>query len=79
MGVRIDPDQLRYWRNIRVMSRHQLAAAARMSYDSVVSYELGRKSPGQSAFRRLFTALGIGPEDLALEPEKKTRKTTKED
>lgn len=78
MGVRIDPDQLRYWRNLRLMSRHQLASAARMSYDSVVSYELGRKSPGQSALRRLCASLGIGLEDVMLEPEKKTRKT-KED
>jgi transcriptional regulator with XRE-family HTH domain len=78
MSVRIDPERLRYWRNLRLMSRVQLAEAARMSYDSVCSYEQGRVSPSQSAFRRLFTALGIGPEDLALEPEK-LRKPRKED
>ena len=50
-----------------------------MSYDSVVAYEVGRRSPSQSALRRLCTALGIGPEDVMLEPEKKTRKITKED
>ena len=61
------------------MTRTQLAGAARMSYDSVVAYEVGRRSPSQSALRRLCTALGIGPEDVMLQPEKKTRKTTKED
>jgi transcriptional regulator with XRE-family HTH domain len=79
MSVRIHPEWLRYWRNLRGMNRYQLAEAARLSYDSICSYEQGRVSPSQSAFRRLFTALGIGPEDLALEPDRKPRKSTKED
>lgn len=79
MSVRISPEWLKYWRNLRGMSRVQLASAARLSYDSICSYEQGRVSPSQSAFRRLFTALGIGPEDLALEPGEKLRKSRKED
>lgn len=79
MGVRIHPESLRYWRNMREMSRMQLAEAARMSYDSVCSYEQGRVSPSQSALRRLSAALGIGPEDLALKPDKTVRKPPKED
>jgi len=79
MSVRIHPAWLKYWRNLRGMSRVQLAEAARLSYDSICSYEQGRVSPSQSSFRRLFTALGIGPEDLALEPDNKVRKPTKED
>lgn len=78
MSVRIDPEWLRYWRNLRGMKRAELAAAARLSYDSICSYEQGRVSPGQSAFKRLYTALGIGPEDLALEPDRKVRKPSKE-
>jgi DNA-binding XRE family transcriptional regulator len=65
--VIIDPSRLRYWRNMRLMTRHELAEAARLSYDSIVSYEIGRKFPREAAFRRLFTALGIGPEDLLFE------------
>jgi transcriptional regulator with XRE-family HTH domain len=79
MGVPIDPEKLRYWRNLRGMDRVQLADAARMSYDSVCSYEQGRVSPSQSALRRLSTALGIGMEDVMLEPGKKVRKSSKED
>ena len=78
MGVRIDHERLRYWRNLRMMSRPALAAAARLSYDSVCSYEQGRVSPSQSALRRLCTALGIGAEDLMLEPGRKTRELSKE-
>lgn len=77
MGARIDPERLRYWRNMRLMKRVQLAEAARLSYDSICSYEQGRVSPSQSALRRLFTALGIGPEDLLLEPGRDTRKPTR--
>jgi hypothetical protein len=65
--VIIDPFRLRYWRSMRLMKRQELAAAARLSYDSIVSYELGRKFPREEAFRRLFIALGIGPEDLLFE------------
>lgn len=79
MGVRIDHERLRYWRNIRLMKRVQLAEAARVSYDSVCSYEQGRVSPSQSSLRRLCNALGIGVEDLVLEPGKKVRKPSKED
>jgi transcriptional regulator with XRE-family HTH domain len=78
MGVRIDPEQLRYWRNLRLMSRTDLAGAARLSYDSICSYEQGRARPSQSALRRLCASLGIGVEDLALQPEK-ARKLRKED
>jgi transcriptional regulator with XRE-family HTH domain len=74
MGVRIYPEKLRYWRHMRGMDRVQLAEATRLSYDSICSYEQGRVSPGQSSFRRLYTALGIGPEDLLLEPGEKVRK-----
>jgi hypothetical protein len=49
-----------------------------MSYDSIRSYELGRVFPREPAFRRLFTALGIGPEDLLFEDCRYVRKTTEE-
>lgn len=65
--VIIDPARLRYWRSARLMTREQLAEAARLSVDSIRSYERGRRFPRESAFRRLFTALGIGPEDLLFD------------
>lgn len=70
----IDPARLRYWRNMRLMSREQLAAASRLSVDSIRSYERGRRFPRESAFRRLFTALGIGPEDLLFDDCRYVRK-----
>lgn len=77
-GVPVDPERLRYWRNLRLMSRVQLAAASRLSYDSVCSYEQGRARPSQSALRRMCTALGIGAEDIMLQPGT-ARKTKKEE
>jgi len=65
--VIIDPARLRYWRHVRLMTRKDLAEAARVSLESVKSYELGRMFPRESAFRRLFTALGVGPEELLFD------------
>lgn len=75
----IDPAKLRYYRNLRLMSRESLADAARLSVDSIRSYERGRRFPRESAFRRLFTALGVGPEDLMFEDCRYIRKTKEED
>lgn len=77
--VIIDPAKLRYWRHCRLMTRAQLAAAARMSEESVRSYERGRRFPRESAFRRLFISLGISPEDLLFEDCRYVRATTEED
>jgi transcriptional regulator with XRE-family HTH domain len=74
--VRIDPGLLKYYRHLRYMTQHELAEAARMSCDSVASYEQGRKMPLVSAFRRLVTALGISPEDVLLQ-ERYARKPDK--
>jgi DNA-binding transcriptional regulator YiaG len=65
--VIIDPAKLRYWRHARVMTRAQLAAASRLSPETIRSYEAGRRFPRESAFRRLFTALGIEPADLLFD------------
>lgn len=65
--VIIDAAKLRYHRHTRIMTREELAKAARMSVYSVISYELGRQFPREPAFRRLITALGVGPEDLLFD------------
>ena len=65
--VIIDPAKLRYWRAVRIMTRVQLAEAARLSRESVRSYETGRRYPRESAFRRLVFALGIVPQDLLFD------------
>lgn len=65
--VTIDPKRLKFWRNMRTMTRTELAEAARISRESVVSYEMGRRAPREKIFRRLVTALGIGPENLLLD------------
>lgn len=77
--VIIDPAKLRYWRHVRVMTRQELAEAARLSLDSIKSYEQGRVYPRESAFRRLFTALGVGPEELLFEDCRYIRKARNTD
>lgn len=62
--VIIDPAQVRYYRHMLVLTREQLAVRARLSEDSIRSYERGRRFPREDSFRRLFIALGVGPEDL---------------
>jgi len=74
----IDPARLRYYRNLRLMTREELATASRLSKDSIRSYERGRRHPRESAFRRLFTALGVGPEDLMFEDCRYIRKSKEE-
>jgi len=77
--VIIDPAQLRYYRHVRFMTRQQLADLARMSVDSVKSYELGRMFPRESSFRRLVFALGIQPEQLLFDDCKYVRTEEDED
>ena len=64
--VTIDPERLRFWRAMRTMTRTELAEAARINRHSLISYETGRRMPREKPFRRLCTALGIGPENLLL-------------
>lgn len=77
--VIIDPARLRYHRHTRLMTRAQLAEAARMSPESVRSYETSRRFPREPAFRRLLTALGINPQDLLFDDCKYVRKEKEED
>lgn len=65
--VVIDGRQLRYWRDRRLMSRTELARRVRIDRDAIGSFERGTRYPRLAAFRRLFTALGCGPEDLLAE------------
>lgn len=52
---------------MRIMTVTELAEAAHVNRHSLISYELGRRMPREKPFRRLCTALGIGPENLLLE------------
>lgn len=42
----------------------QLAARTGISVESISSYERGLRHPSGPFFRKLFIALGVGPEDL---------------
>lgn len=77
--VIIDPAKLRYWRHVRLMTREQLAEAARMAPRTVKAYELGERFPRESAFRRLLFALGIVPQDLLFDDCKYIRAKEKND
>lgn len=71
--VIIDPAQLRHWREVRFMSRRDLAELARVSVESVKSYELSLRFPREKTFRRLCTALAVEPEELLFEDCKYVR------
>lgn len=73
--VIIDPAKLRYYRHMLVMTREQLAEASRCSVDSIKSYERGRRFPREPAFKRLFIALGVGPENLLFDDCRYIRET----
>lgn len=62
--VILDPARLRRQRDLAMLTRAQLAQRARIHPESLAKYERGTASPMLKAFRRLFTALGCGPEDL---------------
>lgn len=65
-GVRIDPDKVRYFRELRAFKRSDLAERAGITERAVRSYESGARRPSTESFRKLYIALGCGPEDLLL-------------
>lgn len=65
--VKIDPAKLRYWRDVRMFTREELAEDAKVSRFTIQEWELGRKSPTADHFRNLTVALGVSPEDLMSE------------
>lgn len=65
--VKIDPAKLRYWRDVRMFTREELAEDCRVSWQAVKSWELGVRCPEAGHFRNLIRALGINAEDLMLE------------
>jgi transcriptional regulator with XRE-family HTH domain len=70
--VVIDSRKLRYWRDAREMTRQELAEAADLSVHTIAEYEIGRRCPGHLSFRKLYYALGIGPEDLLFKGSRYT-------
>jgi transcriptional regulator with XRE-family HTH domain len=62
--VLIDPQKLRYWRDYRLFTREELAEDMRVSYWTIVGWELGRRKPRTAQFRRLLVALGVDAGDL---------------
>jgi transcriptional regulator with XRE-family HTH domain len=63
-GVQIDPDKLRYFRVLRGLSRANLSARTGIHLRAIGLYEEGARRPREKNFRKLYTALGCGPEDL---------------
>jgi transcriptional regulator with XRE-family HTH domain len=63
-GVRIDPEKLKVCREVAGMTQTELAHRTGISVESISSYERGIRRPSGAYFRRLFIALGVGPEDL---------------
>lgn len=73
-GVRIDPVKLRACRDMKGLTQAALAQRTGISAESISAYERGIRRPEGKFFRRLFTALGVGPEDLLTEEEAKAAK-----
>lgn len=65
--VIIDADRLRTWRQVRGMTRADLALATRVSFYTIRAYERGVQNPHDKTFRRLCTALGIEPAELLFD------------
>lgn len=63
-GVQIDPAKLRYFRDLRVLSRDELSRRTGIHPKAIALYETGHRRPRQKNFRLLYRALGCGPEDL---------------
>jgi DNA-binding XRE family transcriptional regulator len=56
--------RLKYWRQRRAMTQHELAAAAGVSNQTIVNIERYGKEPIASTVRKLARALGITTEDF---------------
>jgi transcriptional regulator with XRE-family HTH domain len=63
-GVPIDPDKLRYFLKVRALSRKRLSARTGIPARVLRYYLAGTRRPREDNFRKLYLALGVGPEDL---------------
>jgi transcriptional regulator with XRE-family HTH domain len=63
-GIAIDPEKVRYFLSLRALSRNSLSARSGIPYRVLTFYLSGERRPRVANFRRLYTALGCGPEDL---------------
>jgi transcriptional regulator with XRE-family HTH domain len=61
-------DRLRDARELKGLSREQLALASGSSYSALTMYENGYRKPPRATLLRLAAALGIPPRDL-VEPD----------
>lgn len=58
------PRLLREWRTANGVSRKQLSARLGISYDSIVSYEVGRSRPSQRVGKLLAEVLNLEQSDI---------------
>ena len=61
-------ERLREAREVKGLSREQLALASGSSYSAITMYETGHRSPSRATLLRLAAALGLSPRDL-VEPD----------
>jgi len=71
-GITLAPGLLRHYRKARGWDRQRLATESHISYDTIVSVELGRQRPRPATLTALCAALGIAPADLLPPPEGST-------
>lgn len=63
-GHAIDPVKLQEWMSRRVLSQEKLGARLGVSSRVIRFYLSGKRRPRDENFRKLYIALGCGPEDL---------------
>jgi ribosome-binding protein aMBF1 (putative translation factor) len=65
----VEMNKIRYWRQERMLSQHELAAASDIPRFLIQLFEVGARQPNPMQLRDLAEALGL---DLAkLEPKRK--------
>ena len=64
MSIRIDGQQVRMLREMRVMERKELADACGLSYATLYEIEQNRRRVRAETVRKLADVLGVEPRDL---------------
>lgn len=63
-GIILGRGRLRHVRESKGWNREQLAVAAGVSYDTIVSIEIGRTKPRPATLSAIVTALSCEPAEL---------------
>lgn len=63
-GFDVDPDKIEYFLALRSLKLMELGDRSGVSYDTLRQYMCGARRPRARNFKRIYIALGCGPEDI---------------